>query len=89
MTVKSRHRTEILIETHERLVIRTRTRAVSAWCPECGARVQMLRPEQVAVVEQTTTRAIYRRVEAGEIHFTETARGELLICPYQRLLGKK
>jgi hypothetical protein len=25
-------------------------------------------------------RAIYRRVEAGELHFTETPEGQLLIC---------
>ena len=63
------------------MVIRTRGQAVSAWCRECGEQVQMVGPEQAALVGQTTTRAIYRRVEAGEIHFTETARGELLICP--------
>jgi len=27
------------------------------------------------------SRTIYRRVEAGELHFTETPEGALIICP--------
>jgi len=40
----------------------------------------MYLPEHAAVVGQTTTREIYRRVESGDLHFVETREGELLIC---------
>jgi hypothetical protein len=40
----------------------------------------MLAPEQIAAITGTSTRDIYRRVEAGELHFTETESGVLLIC---------
>jgi hypothetical protein len=40
----------------------------------------MLAADEAAELLQTTARAIFRRVESGELHFTETARGALRIC---------
>jgi excisionase family DNA binding protein len=40
----------------------------------------MLTIEEAATVSGSTEREICRRVEEGEIHFTETGRGRLLIC---------
>lgn len=40
----------------------------------------MLTPEEAAQLAEITTRTIYRRAEAGRVHFTETADGALLIC---------
>jgi len=40
----------------------------------------MVTPEEAAALAQTTTRDIYRRVEAGELHFTERPEGALLLC---------
>jgi hypothetical protein len=40
----------------------------------------MLSAEEAARRAGTSVRAIYRRVEAGEVHYAETPRGHLLIC---------
>ena len=73
-------RTKITIETHRVQIIRRRKQAVQAWCPECSATVPMLTPEEAAALVNVTSRTIYRRVETGELHFTETPEGALLIC---------
>ena len=41
----------------------------------------MLTPDQAATIANVSSRTIYRRVEAGEMHYLETAEGFLLICP--------
>ena len=62
------------------LAVGGRRGTVASWCRECGARVQMLTAEEAARFAGTSTRMIYRRVEAGEIHYLETADGGLLVC---------
>jgi len=42
--------------------------------------VQMLTPDQAATLGNVSSRTIYRRVEAGEMHYMETAEGHLLVC---------
>ena len=74
-------KTEITIETHQVKVIRRSRRAERAWCAACGAMVQMVTAEQSALLAGVTTRAIYRWVEEGRLHFTETEAGGLLVCP--------
>ncbi len=49
-------------------------------CAECSDPVGMLTPEEAAAVADVSTRAIYRWVEEGAAHFTETPEGLLLIC---------
>lgn len=73
-------RTVITIETHRLTVIGSRRRPVVAWCELCGGRVRMVTPEQAAAFAGTRPRAIYRRLERGELHFVETDAGVLLIC---------
>lgn len=73
-------RTKIIIETHQVQIIRRGKLSVQAWCPQCSATVPMLTPEEAAALAQVTTRTIYRLAEAGELHFTETLEGALLIC---------
>jgi hypothetical protein len=50
------------------------------WCEACGATVEMVTAEQAAALAEVSTRAIYRQVESGQIHFTETADGQLFVC---------
>jgi hypothetical protein len=76
----AKRRTEITIETHRVTAIHARQGAARAWCEACGANVQMVTPEAAAVLARIRPRAIYRRVEAGEVHFVETAGGWLLVC---------
>jgi hypothetical protein len=40
----------------------------------------MITPEQAACLSGLAPRAIYRRVENGELHFTEIDSGGLLVC---------
>jgi hypothetical protein len=40
----------------------------------------MFTPDQAALIANVSSRTIYRRVEAGEMHYTETAEGFLLVC---------
>jgi len=73
-------RTKITIETHQVQTIRRRKPGAQAWCPGCSASVPMFLPEEAAVFAKVSSRTIYRWVEAGELHFTETPEGALLIC---------
>ncbi|HEY8559212.1 MAG TPA: hypothetical protein VIL74_02330 [Pyrinomonadaceae bacterium] len=77
--MKNTKRIEIKMEEHEITVIRTR-RKRTAFCEFCRARVLMLPPEAAAILSHSTSRNIFRRVEAGELHFLETTEGALLVC---------
>jgi hypothetical protein len=76
---------EITIETRQ-MIIRHRARPVLDWCPECSSMVQWVAPQEAAALAGVSTRTIYRRVEAGQLHFTETAEQLPLIC-LDSLLG--
>ena len=45
-------------------------------CTDSG----LITPDEAAALSGVSTRVIYRRLEDGDIHFIETARGELYIC---------
>ena len=76
-------RTEIKIEIERSLIISRSEAEALAWCAECAAHVRMLRPEDAAAVARVSVRTIYRWVEAGKLHFSETPEGPngmLRIC---------
>ena len=50
------------------------------WCVECATPMVMMSPELAATVCFQTTRAIYRLVEAGRVHFTDGPEG-VMVCP--------
>ncbi|MEW6128139.1 MAG: hypothetical protein AB1757_13950 [Acidobacteriota bacterium] len=77
--MRTKTKIEITIENRQRAAIRLRHQRAQ-WCEACAARVWMLVPNEAAAMLQTTARNIYRRVEAGEVHFLETEDGVLLIC---------
>jgi hypothetical protein len=58
------------------------TRGVSAvgWCDSCGMKVRMVTAKDASRLAQVTPRTIYRWAEAGQLHFTESQDGLLLIC---------
>ena len=72
--------TEIKIESEEIYLLRRSRRPIRAWCAECEAVVQIVTPDEAANLASVTTRIIYRRVEQGEVHFTETREGRVLVC---------
>ena len=79
--MKITRKTEISIQQTKRLVFSIpKTEAVFN-CPHCESKDEMLIAEQAASVFGCARREIYRRVEAGQIHFVETTEGILYICP--------
>lgn len=77
--MKRRKRVEITVET-SRLVIRRSKNHASVWCLDCSSLVQSVTPEEAAVLAGVNTRAIYRWVEAAQLHLIETAEQAPLIC---------
>jgi len=75
---RTKTKTQITIEQRHRTTVRLRPR--EAWCVDCAAQSQMISTDEAAWLLQTTARALFRRVEAGELHFRETEGGALLIC---------
>jgi hypothetical protein len=81
MRIKRIKRTaEITIE-RSRLVAATRPRLQKiARCPRCLAEARLITPEEASSLSGVSVREIFRRVEAGRIHFIETSEGLLFIC---------
>jgi len=72
-------RIEITVDTDEVLAIRRPAVVILAWCSKCSARVRMITVDEAAAAASVSPRVIYRRLEAGRIHFTETIH-DVLIC---------
>src|SRR5437660_12873725 len=70
----------VTFESRERMTIRRGQGRVMAWCDQCSVEVLMVTPNEAAAMARTDARAIFRGVEAGEIHFIEGEAGTLLIC---------
>lgn len=83
--MKTKKTIRIFQETHEVLSVRllphAQPRRAFVLCEECASEVTLLAPEEAALVSGLSVRAIYRLVEAGLIHYKETADGLLLVCP--------
>lgn len=77
---KTKRRIEITVEKHRLVVLKRRNRLIDAWCQACREQVPMVTPDEAAAIARVSSRTIYRRVEAGELHYTETAAGWLLVC---------
>lgn len=73
-------KTKLTIETERVLVIRRGSVGRRAACGACGEVVGLLTADEAAALLRVSPRAIYRQVEGGRVHFTETADGALLIC---------
>ena len=73
-------RTQISFETYEVLLVKAGGGKGQIRCRTCNATVQGLKPEDAAAVIGSSVRAIYRWIESGTVHFTESSDGLLLIC---------
>jgi len=76
----TKRRTEIIVEKHRVLTVSTRRISAVGWCVPCGMKVRMVTAEEASRIAQVTPRTIYRRAEAGQLHFKESWDGLLLIC---------
>ena len=54
------------------------TREFNEWCKDCRKTVQMVTADQAAAIVQISSRAIYRAIEDGELHFLEMP--TLFVC---------
>jgi|SRR5215470_5459364 len=79
MRLKKR-RTGIAFELEQILVVRRRNGSVAGWCSGCAGDVVMVTPDEAASITSATTRGLYRMVDAGKIHFTETESGLIRLC---------
>ena len=77
--MKKIRRTIVNIEIDQLLLAKT-SGIMQFRCDKCGAPVTMLTPEQAGIVAGLSARAIYRLIETGELHFTETLAGSLFVC---------
>lgn len=80
---------QVTIATHQFLIVRKAKNFVRARCEACGRQAEMLNLEQAATITGLNLRTICREVEAGSVHFKETADGSLLICLSSLLKIKK
>lgn len=76
----TKRRTEIIVETERIIITSPPSTSVYRWCEDCSAQVEMLPPEQAAILIQVTPRVVYRWVEAQLLHFIEDPDGRVLIC---------
>jgi len=88
--VKRIRRTEVTVETDEIMIIRCSRGVLAHPCAECPETGVMITPEQAAMMIGTNIRAIFRWLEAGRVHYSETPEGSLLVCPDSilKLTGK-
>lgn len=82
---------EVTVEKSETFVIRRYRENVSNWCDICRCEVEMSEPESAARIMGVKPRAIYKKIEAGEIHFIEPSGGLLIVCldSLNRCLGSR
>ena len=77
--MSSRRRTEIVIETHEVLILR-RAGGGLRLCGRCAEAAPMVTPREAAARRDVSQLTIYRWVDGGRTHFQETADGGLFVC---------
>ena len=78
--MKRRKKTEIIVERDQVLVITRLDHRAPQACAECGEQSQMVSVDDAASIAGLSARAVYRMVETGQVHFSETTEGSLLVC---------
>jgi excisionase family DNA binding protein len=86
--MSSKRRTETIIETHEVWVVR-RPGSTRWLCGQCTKEAEMFTPYEAARLRSVSQLTIYRWVESGDIHFTETPDGRLFVCLEPLLAGAR
>jgi hypothetical protein len=72
-----RRTTNILVKTKRKFVIRQSSEEILS-CGLCGK--QMITAQTAALLHDISTRDIYRFVEEGKVHFTETDSKLIFVC---------
>jgi hypothetical protein len=71
--------TTITIETRSLLILHSRS-SRAAYCPVCGAKVEMIALEDTGVISSLDRAALEQWLNSGELHRAVTADGSSLIC---------
>ena len=69
------------MEKHEVVVIRGSRKRNRIFCANCSEAAVLVTIEEAVKMSGISALAIYHLLEAGEVHFAETAEGMTLICP--------
>lgn len=73
--------TKTVVTIHQLYVVRQHKNGAPEVCPDCNEEVaSLLAPDEAAIITGISTRTIYRWVEAGSIHFRQTAGDSILVC---------
>src|SRR5262245_17218211 len=82
MSIRKRKTTHTTTVAREVVVIKTPTTPdKDALCVECAGLVRMFTLEEAVHMTNISSRGIFRLIEEGRIHFLETDKGLVLICP--------
>lgn len=73
-----KRRREITFET-EKIVIRGELREIN-WCDACASSTPKVTAEQASMLIGEEPEELYRRAECGQVHWTRTSGGVLMIC---------
>ena len=78
--LKIRRQTQITILTERTLTVAVSGKQIFGECAECRGGTQMLSVDAAAKIARVNSLAIFRRLEAGDLHFEETKEGSLRVC---------
>jgi hypothetical protein len=78
--MRIRRRKAVVVQTHQVTTVHWNRQPIVRWCPDCAAQVEMLTPESAAEIAGISSRDLFRRVEANEVHFIDLVERGLLIC---------
>ena len=71
--------TKITIETDSLLILRGGN-SPRAWCPRCGAEVEMIALENTRVASNLDRMRVEEWLNSEELHRSEAADGSALVC---------
>jgi len=83
--MKRTRRTRTTVEQREVVIIRNLRK--QGFCAGCSEQTALISVEEGVRISGLSSRAVYRLIEAGRIHFAETAEGSVLICPATLLVS--
>ena len=72
-------KTRVTIETETLLVLRAQ-KQLRAWCPQCGAEVEMIRLDEAGVISNLSPAGVEAWMPAENLHRCLSVDGALLVC---------
>jgi hypothetical protein len=73
-------RREIYIETEQLACVRIEAKEKYPTCEICDEKPNMFPPAMIAEILRISSREIYQRIEANEVHIFEDASFQLFVC---------